>query len=183
MRLNFTLDQWEKLSSTILSLFSVFAVVVAGSFALIEYYGYKTDAKQARSLKLVSEYHGEQALKYRNKLDEAWEVGYPVLIKILKENTDTNKAYERYVNALIVNEELFTEVRYVMDFFERVATCVNANICDKVIIDNFFSEEGRALFRIYYPYVCSLRNKWKDNSRWSNVEVYFNPGSVGKICI
>ncbi len=178
-----TLDQWDKLSSTIVSFVTVVAIFSGGLFALIEYYGQKTDKKQSRSLTLVSEYHSRDTLIYRNRLDDAWEVGYPVLILTLNENSDKSAAFNSYVNTLINEEQLSKDIDYLMGFYERLVTCVKAKLCDKTIIDKFFLKNGRTFFRKYYPYVCSLRLKWKDESIWSNTEKYFNPGGVGKICI
>jgi len=182
MRTNIASIQWGKLSSTVYSFSTVIAIVVVGGIAVFEYYTHKTDAKKASSLKLVFEYHGEGALKYRHKLDEAWELGYPVLIKTLKGNTDKAKAYNKYVNALIAKKALYTEIDYVMNFYERTVTCVNDNICDEDIVAKFFLNNGRVFIRKYYPYVCSIRQNSNDNSIWSNAEAYFNPEGVGKIC-
>ena len=176
------LNQWEKLSSTIVSFVTVAAILFGGFFTLIEYYRHKIDIKQDNSLKLVSEYHSKDALKYRERLDAAWEVGHPVLISTLKNSSDKSSAFNSYVTALIREEKLSVSVDYVMDFYERLVTCVNTSLCDKAIIDKFFLKNGRTFFRKYYPYVCTLRSKWNDNSIWSNTEQYFNPGGVGKIC-
>jgi hypothetical protein len=69
-----------------------------------------------------------------------------------------------------------------MDFFDRVATCVDFGMCNKEIIDTFFLKAGQIFFRKYYPYVCDLRAKWRDNTIWSVTELYFNPVGVGRIC-
>lgn len=177
-----TLEQWEKLSITIVSFVTVLAIIGGGLFALIEYYDHKADGRKKISLALVSDYHSKEYREYRENIDEAWEVGHPVLISALTKEKCKSRAYNKYVVALVSEEKLSNDVGYIMDFFERVATCVNSDLCDKQIIDKFFKKSGRTFFRKYYPYVCNLRNKWQDNSIWSNTEVYFNPGGVNKIC-
>lgn len=176
------LDQWEKISSIMLSVISALAIVSGGTFTLIEYYDHKNNIKQSSSLALVSEYHSQDFIKYREKLDESWEIGYPVLIDILKSNTDKTKAYQEFVIALVKKEEITSEVNNIMNFYERIAICVNSGLCNKKIIDDFFIKNGRTFFRKYYPYVCLLRERWNDESIWKNIESYFNPGSLGKIC-
>jgi len=74
------------------------------------------------------------------------------------------------------------EVDYVMNFYERIVTCINTRICDEELVAKFFSNNGRVFFRKYYPYLCRKRQQWNDNSIWSNAEAYFNPEGVGKIC-
>ena len=115
-------------------------------------------------------------------MNSAWEIGHPVLVSTLEKSTNKSSAFNAYVIALINEERLSTNIDYIMDFYERLVTCVNTGLCDKAIIDKFFLKNGRTFFRKYYPYVCSLRTKWKDKSIWSSAEVYFNPGGVGKIC-
>ena len=176
------LNDWDKLSGIVASSFTVIAIIAGGMFALVEFYGYKQDKKISNSLGLVSEYYSEDVLQYRRKLDEAWETGHPILVETLRSRQDKAKAYDEYVIALVEKEELSLAIDYVMDFFERSVVCITAKLCDQATIDKFFYKNARIFFRKYYPYVCALRKKWKDDSIWLDVEAHFNPASIGKSC-
>ncbi len=170
------------ISKVYLSYLSIIAIIVGAGFTLFEYNGYKADKKINYSLNIVADYTNPEIMKHRTKLDEAWEIGYPILIKNIKNYKDTSNAYNKFILALVKEENLSRPIDYVMDFYERISLCVSAGLCKKDVIDKFFLRNGQIFFRKYYPYVCDLRKKWNDDTIWLNVELYFNSKSAGEIC-
>ncbi|SNX59303.1 protein of unknown function [Nitrosomonas ureae] len=175
-----TLHQLDKLSSIALSVISTFAIITGGIFGLVEYMGHKEDLRKSASLNLVTNYHSDVYLKNTEKLQNIWSNHYPNLIILSNDNILHNKekiiAYNKFVIEMVSKESISQEIINILNFYERVAICVEAQLCDKEVIDNFFLNDGRTFFNKFYPYICALRNQWQDNKLWFKPETYFKPG-------
>jgi hypothetical protein len=100
------LDRWVKISSIIASVVTVFAIISGGTFALVEYLENKEEKKQAISLDYVSEYHSNEMRQHRERLNSAWEKGYPTLVSALSQEADKSKAFDQFVENLVHDENL-----------------------------------------------------------------------------
>lgn len=175
------LDQAEKLGNVIVSIVTVLAIICGGIFGLIEYCDYKKSNRVKNSLDLVERYNKGETLKNRVITGVVWQGLNEELVSLLKNNRSP-EAYEGFVISVIIEKDLAKEVSSLMGFYEETAICVNAGICDANTINSYFSKSGRSFFNKYYPYVCSQRAKWNDTSIWKNVQIRYNPESIGKIC-
>lgn len=176
------LNDSEKLASIVVSIVTVLAIIGGGIFGLVEYMEYAKDTKIKTSLGLVTRYHTGQILKSKIKTDSAWNEVYSELTTLFKKDTSA-EAYEEFVLTVVKKKDIYVDVNLIMGLFEETVICVDSGLCDKVTIDSYFKNSGRSFFNKYYPLVCDLRKKWNDKKIWLNVQTYYNPESLEKICI
>lgn len=176
-----SLDQAEKLGNVIVSIVTVLAILCGGIFGLIEYCEYKKSNRIKNSLNLVERYNKGEILRSRITSGAVWQDLNEELVS-LSQRDNSPEAYEGFVLAVISEKKLTKEVSSIMGFYEETAICMSAGLCEEDTINSYFSKSGRSFFNKYYPYVCSQRIKWNDPSIWENVQIRYNPESIGKIC-
>ena len=175
------LDQAEKFGNICVSIVTILAILFGGIFGLIEYFDYKKSNRIENSLVLVERFNQGEILKNRAATSLVWQDLHQELINLFQKDSSP-EAYEGFVLAVVKEKNLAKEVSSIMGFYEETAICVNAGLCETRTINRYFSKSGRSFFNKYYPYVCNQRTKWNDSSIWKNVQINYNPESIGKIC-
>lgn len=175
------LENVETVGNIAVSFSTTLALICGGIFGLVEYLDYKKDNSIKYSLSLVSRYQAEDVLKQRIKTDSAWQDANDDLVKLLKIDRSVS-AYEGFLLSVVKKNELDAAIITLMGFYDETVVCVKSRICDKATINSYFLKSGRTFFNKYYPYVCLQRNIWSDPTIWFDVQRYFNPKSLGKIC-
>ena len=176
-----SLDNSEKEANIAVSIVTIIAIISGGVFGLVEYLEYKKESKIKNTIDLVTRYHSGHVLKSKLETDKVWNDMYPIMTEIFKTDK-TSEAYEGFILTIIEKNNLTSSVSIVMGLFDETVVCLESEICDKSTIDNYFLKSGKSFFNKYYPFVCDQRNKWNDVTIWKNVQKYYNPDSMGKIC-
>lgn len=175
------LDKAEKMGNIAVSVVTILAIFCGGIFGLVEYLDYKNNEKIKNSLNLVNRFQSGEILNERLKADSIWQDVYQELITIFKADASP-EAYEGFVIAVISKKKMEKSINSMMGIYEETVICVESGLCDQDTIDHYFSKSGRTFFNKYYPYVCNQRKKWNDPTIWENIQKYYNPKSIGKVC-
>ncbi len=128
----------------------------------------------------VSRFMTSPVSDYRAALEKQWQENEDDILKVLK--SQINRDYYNKIISMVDNRDLSSSIQGMVLFFEQLGTCVNLNICDRDAVTLLLAKQGQLFFRQYYPYICRLRSKWGDPSIGHELEVFFNPISVGKAC-
>ena len=81
---------------------------------------------------------------------------------------------------MVASEKLSVPLQELVLYFDQLAACVKAELCDVGAVTSMMASQGRGFFRTYYPYICYLRKESNDQTVARDFELVFNSGSLGK---
>lgn len=155
----------------------ILAILFAGAYSLLEYIEHKQTVKIERSLEYVGNFRSGSTAEARLSLNQLLTDQHQTLSNILSNKQSSQKqlnhAYSKFILQLTMTPLIQRQLEVVFSFFEEVAICVEKELCDKEVIESFFTNEARALFNSYYPYVCSLRRQWNNKTVYLKLENFY----------
>ena len=155
----------------------VVTVIAAGAYGLLEYIEHKQGVRVERSLSYVESYRDGNAANAKLSLNQLLADKQEELATLLntgyKKESDLNRAYADLILQITSKPSVQRNLEIVFSFFEEVAICVERELCDHEVIQSFFTNEVRGFFNSFYPYVCSLRKQWKNNTVYLKLEKYY----------
>lgn len=178
-----TLDDFNKLTSSIFSIFSILAITASGIFALCEYQGHKESVRQENSLKLVAEHSGKESMERQLKVSRLWEDNFDSMIDTVTPSKNQQKSYAEFFDTQLKNNPVNNDIDFLLDFYERAAICASYEICSSEVIHKFLDDHASAFIIKVHPYVCNMRSKWKDDTLWEVSQTFFAPTSIGGMCL
>ncbi|WP_458782535.1 DUF4760 domain-containing protein [Marinobacter adhaerens] len=149
--------EWTKI---FVSWITLLGLVSAGLWTVLEYFNRQeqraTEAVLERLQLLES---GPVGQAYFN-VEDAWindAANLKEQLERIKKNTDVSSAYEIYILHFIKEREIAFDVRRTMYFFERLAACVDARICDRETAYRLLGPQALWIRNNHYPYILHLR--------------------------
>ena len=155
----------------------VLGIIFAGAYGLFEYIEHKQAVRVERSLTYVEKNRTGNVVEARLSLNQLLAKNHQSLIDILSQPGQTpaelSKAYNDFVIQMAKSAETQRKLEISFSFYEEIAICVERELCDREVINSFFSDEARSLFNSFYPYVCSLRRQWKNDTVYLRTEKFY----------
>jgi len=152
----------------------------------LEYLDAKQRDRAERTLQYVERYGDGEYAKSALILDEAIDVHYAELQKLLTNpeltTAELEQQYHEFILQLFKNAELRTAINQLLRFHEELVQCVVNELCDKEIASSFFSNSTGDLLRTYYPFICERRSRWKDPSAYKVIEKFYLEQSDSELC-
>lgn len=172
-----TLIDNKSIADALKSWLGVLTVVLAGCYSIIEYIEHKQTVKVERSLSYVANYRSgntaEAKLSLNQLLIDKNSQFNEILIKKYKDSEALSAAYNELIITITRESIVQRNIEILFSFFEEVAICVERDLCDSEIIHSFFADDAKTLFNSYYPYICSLRMQWKNDTVYLKTEKYY----------
>ncbi|MDH5393223.1 MAG: DUF4760 domain-containing protein [Gammaproteobacteria bacterium] len=163
----------------------ILAIIFAGAYSLLEYIEHKQTVKVERSLDYVSHLRSGNAAEAKLSLNQLLADKQQALGNILNKQysseSELNTSYNAFILQITSTPQIQRQLEVAFSFFEEVAICVEKELCDEEVIKSFFTHEAIALFNSYYPYVCSLRQQWKNKTVYLKLERFYL-NQTGDIC-
>lgn len=180
------LTENKGIADALKSWLGVVTILFAGIYSLVEYIEHKQSVMVERSLDYVGDFRGGDASNAKLSLnqllaDKQQELAH-ILNQTYKDESALNESYKKFILQITNKAETQRNLEIAFSFFEEVAICVERNLCDHEVIESFFINDAKSLFNSYYPYICSLRQQWKNDTVYLKLErFYIKP--VKDICI
>lgn len=158
MRINIVkVREW---TTILVSWITLFGLVAAGFWTLLEYF----DRQEQRATEVVLERlqhfeNGPVGQAYF-KVEDAWindTANLNEQLEGIEKNVDISRAYEIHIVQFIKEREIAFDVRRTMYFFERLAACVEARICDRETAYRLLGPQVLWIRNNHYPYILHLR--------------------------
>jgi hypothetical protein len=154
------------------------AVVVAGIFGVFQYLEHKEAVRIDRSMAFVERYHSDGLLmSARLNISESMTLHVESINQVLTdENIDPNKLateYNRFIMQIVEEDSLAGPLEQIFTFYEQIILCREMNLCDKTVAEQFFDTDARAFIRTFYPYICAIRDKWKNPDKFDRVVAFY----------
>lgn len=176
----------KDIADALKSWLGVIAVVFAGAYSLLEYIEHKQAVKVERSLGYVEHYRDSNTAEAKIALNQLLADNQQSLSQILNRQDinqdELSKAYNQFILSVTDKATVQRNLEIAFSFFEEAAICVERELCDSAVIQSFFLNDAKSLFNSYYPYVCSLRKQWKNNTVYLKLENYYVQSSKN-ICL
>jgi len=161
---------------------TLLTVIAGGIFAYVEYSAHGLSKQRDASVSLVSEYYKVENLEIREALDDAWRQAKPVLTQLMNGNPDQDQDYRLFVLTLVEQSSHEMYVLRLLSFFERVARCIQTEVCDDTVANEYFFDAGRIALTRYYSVICKHRSESINPSILRDTEKYFLKDGSGTTC-
>ena len=180
------LTENKGIADALKSWLGVVAIICAGAYSLVEYIEHKKAVKVERSLSYVEDYRGGDAADAKLSLNQVLADNQDALQQVLSDKYDNeetlNRAYNKLILKMTSKPSIQRNLEIVFSFFEEVTICVEKELCDKEVVQLFFNNDAKSLFNSFYPYVCSLRHQWKNDTVYLKLE-HFYVQSSRDVCL
>jgi hypothetical protein len=165
---------------------TVAALIPAAGYSVCQYQAHKAEKRIENTMGYVARFMTSPLSDHRAALEKQWQGNQAEILKTLK-RTDIpqdkiNRDYYNKIVSMVASSKASGSVHEMILFYEQLANCVNANVCDRPTVTSMLTRQGQIFFRQHYPYICHLRSEWRDPSIGHQLETFFNPTSVGKAC-
>jgi len=155
----------------------VLGIIFAGAYGLFEYIEHKQAVKVERSLAYVEKNRTGSVGEARLYLNQLLAKNQQSLIDILSQPGQTEvelgKAYNDFIIQIVKSAEAQRKLEISFSFYEEIVICVERELCDREVIISFFSNDAKGLFNSFYPYVCSLRRQWNNDTVYLKTEKFY----------
>lgn len=161
-------------------------VVIGFIFGIYEYIEHKSALTVDRAFDFVTNYQSNEFLvKARLDVSTTIEQNLPAISTILKNpnlsTEELDKAYHAEIMKIIKQNNITSSLETLFIFYEQVLLCREMTLCDESILENFFDNEAGTSIRTFYPYICSVRDKW-NNPKAHQTIVSFYIGNAEGLC-
>jgi hypothetical protein len=127
--------------------------IFAAPYALVQYIQAQDAARVEQTLNFFKMYNAPPFVAYREKFTKA-------LIKnedlIEKASTDID-AFRTLQFQILRKEDIETETLLLFDFFDGVAVCVAAQVCDSDTATKLFRSRAADIYVNFYQYIVARR--------------------------
>jgi hypothetical protein len=149
------LDKAKAFTDIATAWIGVAALVLGGSFAIIQYFDKKDDDRVKETLEFLDRYNKKPFWDARESLANAWEKHADEEKVHLAKSTAAE--YNKFLLDVIRGERLEGSIQIVIDFYAALDACVKKGICDEQSATGFFKDEAQAHYQHSYPYIESQR--------------------------
>jgi hypothetical protein len=171
------LTTYKNIAEALNSWLGVLGVIVAGLYGLLEYIEHKQAVRVERSLAYVEKNRTGSTGEARLFLSQLLAKNQQSLLDILSQSGQTeaelSKAYNDFIVQMAKSAEAQRKLEISFSFYEEIAICVERELCDREVIMSFFGNDAKSLFNSFYPYVCSLRRQWNNNTVYLKTERFY----------
>lgn len=181
-------EEGKRISDVLATWVTILSFFVGAIFTWNQYSDAKRKERVERTMAQFARFNDASLLQHRLLLERTWESSSLKITRVLtaknKSSQDISRDYAQLVRNLVLKDgRIQDSVISLMGFLEGVSICVKEKLCENSSVNAFFGRYGKSFFRQYYPFICLLRDRWKDASIGLELEQYFNPKSVGKSCV
>jgi hypothetical protein len=127
--------------------------LLAAPYALIQYWQAQDASRVEQTLNFYKLYNAKPFTDYREKMTD----------ELVKHKDDLNRAalseasLLKVQSDLIKNDNVATELLLLFDFFDGVAVCVTAKVCDDETAVKLFKPRAMDLYVNFYQYMMMQR--------------------------
>jgi hypothetical protein len=149
-------------------------VTIVGAFvgafvALSEYHDKVHHEAVSATLGYEQRYSATPILDARNRLDAFW---LPKVNDVFAATKEGDAPLTKYVlEALNNNPTAMADTAMVVNFFEGLATCVCARLCDSQSAVQLFGKDAFDLYGLNYPYIQAQRQLLQDQGYGEGLSV------------
>jgi len=129
--------------------------LLAAPYALVQYIQSQDAARVEQTLNMFKLYNSPPFTGYREKLTKALIANKD---KINEASKDT-AAFEALQFQILKETDMETELLLLFDFFDGVAVCVTANVCDNDAAIKLFKPRAADIYVNFYQYMVAQRGK------------------------
>ena len=156
------LETIKAVMEVLVSTFTIVGAIVAGGWALSEYYDRKQGDRVTRSLAYQEVYNGTAVFDARQRITNAWLANEEEFLSVLKEKSVDEISI--YVLGVIDKNDLQTDIEVVTGFFDQLDVCIRRELCDQVTALELFGRVAEAFNNQHFPYLQLVRERRKDNT-------------------
>jgi hypothetical protein len=132
--------------------------------AIVAYTEYRSSQQQnkiERTLTYYNYFQDTQAHAASLALIQLWDVESGALDAALDSapKDQAQKVYENFVEALVQKHNMRAQVLLMITFYNSLATCVTADLCDRLTALRFYGPEAKAFRNNYYYYVEAYKQQ------------------------
>jgi len=156
------------------------ALVVGGIYGLVEYRDHQREQRLEKTFGYVERFSSPPISDMRLRLAAFWVEHDDAIVNALTTGSPNARAvaFHRVIMENIAEEKLEAEVEALLAYYEQVAQCTKLALCDSDTIDAMLKGYAAEFFHQFYPYVCDVRTRWRDDSMGAELELFANPGSA-----
>lgn len=154
-------------TTILVSWISLLGLLVGGVWSVLEYIGRQEQNEVEAVLERLKQLDDGAVANAYFEVEDAWIKGVGKLNGELdkrRDNEDLSEFYRGYVLRFVEENRLASELRRTMQFFERVAACVDAGICDRETAYRLVGPQALRIRNNYYPYIERLRTVTKNDN-------------------
>ena len=133
--------------------------------ALVAYTEYRSSQQQnkiERTLNYYNYFQDIQAHQASVALTQLWDNESSGLDTALDANKDKSKAkeiYDKFVIDLVQKHDARPKVLLMITFYNSLATCVTADLCDRLTALRFYGPEAKTFRNNYFAYVEAYKKQ------------------------
>lgn len=148
------------------------AAIVAGVFALVQYFQKEQDDRVKTSLAFLQRYGEAEVGASRTALRKAWRSHRLDLEALLDQPKLAPDEYAAFVLAVIEKEALQEPVSHLIDFFDSLYVCQERAICDAQTSTALLGRDAHAFFTLHYPFIDRERKSGSNPEFARSLELF-----------
>lgn len=132
--------------------------------ALVAYTEYRSNQQQAkieRTLTYYSYFQDTNAHQASFELSQLWDTESGALDDLLSKapKGESKKVYEDFVVDLVQKHNVRAKVLLMIGFYNSLATCVTADLCDHLTALRFYGPEAKTFRNNYFAYIEAYKKQ------------------------
>src|SRR5262245_47492152 len=159
-------------------------LLAGGLYTLYEYGERQKEARVATTMQYVSRYMTPPLSDHRAALFNAWEANEDTILPVLMNKQLTTEEIVKQFQTTMLNvvreASLGLSIQEELLYFEQLTQCIDIELCDRAVAQSTLHIVARDIFDQYYPYICSLRDRYGDPSIGAALERFARAGKSAK---
>ncbi|MGC4026753.1 MAG: hypothetical protein QM744_17425 [Mesorhizobium sp.] len=150
------LGQSDSNWAAIADIVAVLSAIIAGGFAVNEYFENKETKRVENTLALIQIWEDREYGEAYSRLRKAYtqfEATIPT-----SNSVDVQNLEAQFVSLIEKSDGRSDDVRKVMTFFNRLALCVNGSVCSQETAKLFFDDTISSFLDVYRSYISRHAN-------------------------
>jgi hypothetical protein len=128
-----------------------------------------------RSVEYIESYADDPMISAREQLYSFW-AGEPRLIAVFQNEALSTRQYSALLSATIFRADLDLGIRQPLllldSFYSQITFCLNAELCDKEILQSYFCRNAQQSAKAYAPFYKRLANQTGDPGLGTDLQVF-----------
>ena len=174
--MNLDHEKIKNWTTILVSWFSLLGLVSAGAWTVLEYLERREKASVATVFERLQQFESGDLREAFFRIERAWIGNYEQIREAKQRDANSSSNSSHLLSSrildLVESEKLAFDLRRVMYFFERLAVCVDAGICDRVVTYRLLGEQALSIRNNYYPYLVFIRNKTEDEQYFCDFNTF-----------
>ena len=154
------LKRKSTLSQIAASWVTVIAFIYAVVAGVIEYNGHKRSGRVKQSMKLIKKYYGKTYRAHRGRLSYYKYRKDFVEAKSIKDKNERLRRVSKLRETFFAENEIY--IFEFIDFFNQIAICVKADMCERETVLKFIGDPGATFFENYASFILKFRRGNRD---------------------